>query len=413
MDAEAPRLILDLTRLVARAGHDVHTGIDRVERAYLRAVLARDPRALVVVGTRAGQLILPAAAGARILGWIARPDTAPAPGRLFRRLAGARAARAAALAALWPMALGRARCGAGLARVLAGRIGPSGAWFLSVGHQNPAGLATMAEVPGLRRAVLIHDTIPLDAPGEPGAARRLWPVLAEAARADLAICNSAATAADLARHAGPPARPLIAPLGVELATPCPAAVPAALAGADGAAMFLALGTIEPRKRQDFLLDLWQALAAAPGAGRMPRLVLAGRIGRAGAAVAARARSLAARGLPVAVAPGLPDAAVAALMGRAAALLAPSRAEGFGLPVAEAAARGLPVLAAPLPAYRETVGDYPAYLPAGASGAWLAAIRDIAARPRPAGAPGRRGIGVPCWEDHFARVFGAMAQGPVP
>ncbi|MCR9150849.1 MAG: glycosyltransferase [Rhodobacteraceae bacterium] len=413
MDTDAPRLILDLTRLVARAGDDVLTGIDRVERAYLRATLARDPGALFLVGTRAGQLILPGKAGLRVLDWIERPAAAPAPLRLLRRLAGRRAARSAALAMLWPMVLGRARNGAGLACALGARMGPSGGWFLSVGHQNPAGLAAMAEVPGLRRAVLIHDTIPLDPPVQPRAASRLRPVLAEAARAELAICNSTATAADLARHAGPPARPLIAPLGIDLAAPGHEALPAGLDGGDGRAMFLALGTIEPRKRQDFLLDLWQALAADPPERGMPRLVLAGRIGGAGASVAARARSLAARGLPVTLASGLPDAGVAALMGRAVALLAPGRAEGFGLPVAEAAARGLPVLAAPLPVYREIVGDYPAYLPAEAAGSWLAAIRALAARPRPAAAPPRRGIDVPAWEDHFARVFGAMAEGPVP
>ena len=39
---EPPARLLDLTRLVSRVGHGPWTGVDRVERAYLSAVIA-DP----------------------------------------------------------------------------------------------------------------------------------------------------------------------------------------------------------------------------------------------------------------------------------------------------------------------------------------------------------------------------------
>ena len=39
MAADPPQLILDVTRLVARAGRPVLTGIDRVERAYRRELI--------------------------------------------------------------------------------------------------------------------------------------------------------------------------------------------------------------------------------------------------------------------------------------------------------------------------------------------------------------------------------------
>jgi len=398
MGADPPRLILDATRLVARAGRTVLTGIDRVERAWLGECLARDPAACLLVGTMAGQVLLPASAAGRILDWIDRPEAAPRPGRLLRMLAGRRAARAAALEALWPDATGPFRTSAALGR----HLPASGGWLVSVGHQNAAGLRLVAGLSGWRLAVLVHDTIPIDLGDDPRAARRLWPVLTGAAKADLAICNSQVTAAALAHHAGPVRNPLVAPLGIDLAPPDPSALPASLGRGAGPA-FLALGTIARRKGQDFLLDLWQAMAAAPPG----RLILAGRIGRGGGPIVARAREMAAQGLPVALATDLSDGAVAALMEGAAALLAPSLAEGYGLPVAEAAARGLPVLANDLPAYREVVGAYPVYLPTGAAYPWIEAIRGIAAHRATEPATERRRLAVPGWKDHFDRVFAAM------
>ena len=48
MSAEARPRFLDITRLVARAGAGPLTGIDRVERAYLAALIDRgDPFALI------------------------------------------------------------------------------------------------------------------------------------------------------------------------------------------------------------------------------------------------------------------------------------------------------------------------------------------------------------------------------
>jgi glycosyltransferase involved in cell wall biosynthesis len=52
---------------------------------------------------------------------------------------------------------------------------------------------------------------------------------------------------------------------------------------------------------------------------------------------------------------------------AAVLILPSWDEGFGLPVLEAAVRGLPVVCADLPSLRELAGDDATYLPPGASG----------------------------------------------
>jgi glycosyltransferase involved in cell wall biosynthesis len=52
---------------------------------------------------------------------------------------------------------------------------------------------------------------------------------------------------------------------------------------------------------------------------------------------------------------------------------PSFAEGFGLPVIEALAVGMPVIASDLPAHRETAGDIAVYRPATDAAGWLAEI----------------------------------------
>ena len=62
-----------------------------------------------------------------------------------------------------------------------------------------------------------------------------------------------------------------------------------------------------------------------------------------------------------------DAALAAEIASARALLFPSLAEGFGLPLGEALAAGTPVIAADLAALREIGGDVPDWLSPDRSG----------------------------------------------
>jgi alpha-1,3-rhamnosyl/mannosyltransferase len=57
---------------------------------------------------------------------------------------------------------------------------------------------------------------------------------------------------------------------------------------------------------------------------------------------------------------VPKAELVKLVQEAAALLFPTRHEGFGLPVVEAMAAGTPVVATPDPAVREVGGDAVAY-----------------------------------------------------
>lgn len=114
---------------------------------------------------------------------------------------------------------------------------------------------------------------------------------------------------------------------------------------------ICVATLEPRKGLDVALDAIQLLAE-----RAPALVVVGQPGWGGVDVAGEAGR---RGLlpeRVRVLGKVSDAELGVLMRQATVLLAPSRAEGFGLPVAEAMAVGTPVIASDVPALAEVGGD---------------------------------------------------------
>jgi glycosyltransferase involved in cell wall biosynthesis len=93
--------------------------------------------------------------------------------------------------------------------------------------------------------------------------------------------------------------------------------------------------------------------------------------------------------------GLSDGAVAALLDGARALLFPSLAEGFGLPLVEAMARGTPVVCSDLPVCREVAGPAALYLDPRDTAAWASVIlrlRDDKGT--------RVKIAPPDWETHF-------------
>src|SRR5262249_60484300 len=95
----------------------------------------------------------------------------------------------------------------------------------------------------------------------------------------------------------------------------------------------------------------RAAAAAAAAGR--RLVVAGPERDRALAAELRARGADVRGF-------VKKEELVRLTQEAAALVFPTRHEGFGLPVAEAMAAGTPVVATPDPAVREVGGDAVAY-----------------------------------------------------
>src|SRR4029077_3646439 len=69
-----------------------------------------------------------------------------------------------------------------------------------------------------------------------------------------------------------------------------------------------------------------------------------------------------------------DAKLQRLYETAAATVSPSSYEGFGLPVAESLAHGLPTIASDIPAHREVAGDGAGYFPAGDEAALAERLR---------------------------------------
>jgi glycosyltransferase involved in cell wall biosynthesis len=126
---------------------------------------------------------------------------------------------------------------------------------------------------------------------------------------------------------------------------------------------LHVGSNIARKRIDVLLETFAAIRrAVPGA----RLIKVG-----GALEPDQDRLAHALGVADAIVlfPFLDRALLAAVYRRAALMLQPSEAEGFGLPVAEALACGAPVLASDLPTLREVGGEAAVYRAVGNVSAW--------------------------------------------
>jgi alpha-1,3-rhamnosyl/mannosyltransferase len=117
--------------------------------------------------------------------------------------------------------------------------------------------------------------------------------------------------------------------------------------------FLAVGTLEPRKNLELVLDAWPTVRAEPG-GEQAQLFLAGPPGWKERGIEQRIERLAGDGVRRLGRVG--DAELAELYRGALALVYPSRYEGFGLPVAEALASGIPAVVAERTSPAEVAGD---------------------------------------------------------
>ena len=167
----------------------------------------------------------------------------------------------------------------------------------------------------------------------------------------------------------------VAPHGVDL----PVGTPDLVAGAAALArrgvhppFVLFVGTIEPRKG---VPELLAAHAALRGAHPDLALVLAGPAGWGTAPILT--------GAGVVPLGGVDDASLEALYRAAVALALPSRYEGFGLPVAEAMARGCPVVVSDAACLPEVAGGAGVVVPTGdvdaLAGALLRLVDDEAHR----------------------------------
>jgi glycosyltransferase involved in cell wall biosynthesis len=178
-----------------------------------------------------------------------------------------------------------------------------------------------------------------------------------------------------------PNRLVQAPLGVaseftaEPATEEP--LPQAVTALGGRPFLLHVGSCIPRKRIDILLDVFAALHA-----RLPEL----RLVKVGGLWTDEQRGQIKRFGVADVIVALHDLtrqAIASLYRRAALVLVPSEAEGFGLPVIEALACGAVVVASDLPVLREVGGEAAVFCPVGDVPAWVEAAQCLLDQPHSA------------------------------
>lgn len=388
-------IIFDISRLISRASRPVPTGIDRVEMAYAQHLIA--------------------AARERLI-WVAMTDVLR-----FGPLPTAKAeAFVAALGRRWhgektsenlpAMALSLQ-----ISAILAGegalhrRVRKAGGEprYLLVSHHHldrPASIRRLRDNVGARFICLVHDLIPMELPeyareGQPE--RHALRMQTVARYADAVIVNSASTGQALqpileaaGRH--PPV--VSAHIGFDPPTRHAGVAPAK-------PYFIYIATIEPRKNHLLLLKLWRTLAAELGANT-PKLVLVGQRGwNTGSIADMLDRSEGIKG-HVQEHNGLPDDAMETLLVDARALLFPAFAEGFGLPLAEALARGVPAVCSDLPALREVGGQAPEYLDPLDGPGWRRAILDYTDADHPRRAQQRERIKTwtaPGWPAHFAAV----------
>ena len=432
-------ILFDVTQLLARSGSSHMTGIDRVERAWLNYVIDSGRPVFYFLERRHMAFVFGPGAGATLHNWVHERHLAKLPpmarramgwqtyatesdgmvpsttigARIIRRIYSPRRALRACLA---ENAVGHPASLDFPDKVTAklASIFPGGAWYVNVGQRTPfRGILQSLESAGIQSLLMIHDTIPLEWPQHcvEDAPLTMENYVRNMARyADIALCNSQATADDYLFHARrlvgqePKGETVVAHLGLHApklrrqggAAPLPASID------PKRPFFTILGTIEPRKNHAFLLDVWHRIARQVPAERMPQLVIAGAWGWRIKDFKQKLDASPLTGKSIIVLERPDDATMGTVLAKTQALLMPSVAEGYGLPVLEAAREGIEVIAPALPVYREIAGDYPRSADIEDPAAWMELILSFDGEPKRKPAPP-----IPTWADHFAKATEAM------
>ncbi len=380
-------LILDLTRLVRRAHHPTPTGIDRIEHIWAKHLCGLDDKRVIfqawVPGL--GRRELPKHGVESYLSHLSHCWGGQALGPDWRAVL---------------RLMGKSHiCNS-----------PEDSICLSLSHQmlHEAVKLRQSRPKNGKLVIFLHDLIPSEFPeyARPGgAAKHDLRIKNSLSLADGIIVNSQTTAESVSRFASgkftiPPLH--VAPFGVESVLP-----PTEAKGAGGKPYFLCVGTIEPRKNHLLLLQAWRRMAETLPHAEIPKLILVGRRGWENENIVDLLDRCAALRDLVEERGRASDQEMRTLLLGARAVLLPSFAEGFGLPVIEALSVSVPVIASDLPVFREFAGDVPDYADPLDGPAWIRHILDYA---HPHSSMRARQVErirdwiAPCWSDHFGGIF---------
>lgn len=266
----------------------------------------------------------------------------------------------------------------------------------------PTPLAPAQPKRGRSLVVTVHDAVPWTQPETLTARGVAWhrrAIARAAGNASALVVPTASVAAELSRYAPGMARVHVVGEGVtEELVKAPdgqQSVAVAQRLTLPPRYLLTIGTLEPRKGLDVLLtamtkphtpNLPLVIVGQPGWGGIDPHQLAARVGLAQHRVLVLGR--------------VSDADLAVVLHRATALVAPSLAEGFGLPVVEAMAAGVPVVYSDAPALMEVVGGAGVMVKRGDALALASGLRTVLADERRTAtlvAAGRRRAARFTWE----------------
>lgn len=230
--------------------------------------------------------------------------------------------------------------------------------------------------PDLTKVFMLHDLLPLDFPEyftsdeAERFSKRIQTIVRHADGLVVTTHDVAKKATDYYETIGKKCVPIhVAPL----ASPLLAFSECAPALRD-IPYFVIVGTIEPRKNHLLLLNIWRELAQNDY--KVPKLVVIGTRGWENEQVVdmlERCSSIRPYVLEVS---GLSNAGLLALISGARALLMPSFAEGYGIPVVEALSLGVPVVTSDIAVFHEVTQEKGIFLNPLNGSAWLEVILSL-------------------------------------
>lgn len=370
MTRSPPAYILDISRLLSRAGQPIPTGIDRVELAYADYLLAHhaDATYFVTLNIAGGMGALPYRQVKRFVdellsGWnLGQQRSVIRAKKIARHLKGYALLGYSALRHL-----------------------PKPSLYLLLSHHHlmrQSLIRRFLSETGARFVPMVHDLIPIEYPeyARPREPKRHHARIKTVVDlADAVIVPTHSVEQTLRPHLIAAKRPnvpiWVVPHGVH--QPATDMVSGSVAlPALKRPYFVYLSTIEPRKNHLLLLHLWRKMVDERGEDQTPYLLLIGKRGWENENILDLLERSPALKNVVLELNQLSDRETIQLLKQSNGLLFPSFTEGYGLPLVEAMSLSVPSICSDISVLREVGNDVPVYIDPLDSVEWQRIIDDF-------------------------------------